>query len=333
MTNPNVPILDYAPAPRSRLKWLKLVIGPPLIVIILYFVGRALLHSFREIDWHHLHVHYGYVGLSLVSLLCARLTNAINCKQVLGAMGAKVKASQVVPIIWVASLGRYIPGKVSVVAGAVLMLMRLGVRLPVAVASLFLSTAMMILIGLIACTPLMFTPVMREKMPHGHYLSLLLLAVGGVGLHPYVFTKLCNIALVKMKREPLPHRLELAPYTRAIINTIGRTVFLGLALFFASRALKPISMGQFPLTFSSAGLASVAGFLAVFAPAGLGVHEGIYILTMTPVLGPLAGLLAVMFRFLNVSADAIAGGIGGFLLRANSRLDERSLGGEIPVAP
>lgn len=310
-------ILDDSPAPqRSRFKRLRLLIGLPLVAVVFFFVGRALIRGFKEIDWKELHVSYGFVALSLLSLLCARLTNAVNCKQVLAAMGAKVKARQVIPIIWVASLGRYIPGKVSVVAGAVYMLMRLGVRLPVAVASLFLSTAMMILIGLIACTPLMFTPVMREKMPHGHYISLALLAVGLIALHPHVFTKLCNLALKRAKRQTLPHRLELGPYFRAVINTLGRTFFLGTALFFAARSLNSgIGVKQFPLAFSSAGLASVAGFLAVFAPAGAGVHEGIYILTMHTVLGPVAGLLAVMFRVLNLTADGITGATGGLLLR------------------
>jgi uncharacterized membrane protein YbhN (UPF0104 family) len=66
----------------------------------------------------------------------------------------------------------------------------------------------------------------------------------------------------------------------------------------------------------SAGLASFAGFLAVFSPAGLGVHEGIYIYTLNAALGPLATVLALLFRCLNLLGDAITGGIGMLMLRA-----------------
>lgn len=302
----------------TKKRLIKLAIGIPLMAVVWYFVVKHLGRGFKELQergWANVHVQWGWLALSVASLLCARFTNAINCKQVLGAMGERVTARQVVPIIWLASLGRYVPGKVSVVAGAVAMLMRLGVRLPVAVASLFLSTALMILVGLVACAPLMFTAAVREKFPYGWLVSAVMLVGGVVGLHPAVFTRLCNVALKRMKKPPLPDRLRAGPYLRAIGNTVLRTLFLGLALFFACKGLDPISWKHYPLAVASAGFASVAGFLAVFSPAGLGVHEAIYLLTLRPLLGAEAALMVVLFRFFNLLADAITGATGMFLLK------------------
>jgi hypothetical protein len=296
----------------------RLAIVVPLVGVLWYFVGRSLYRGFREIEWSTLSVNWLMVAASMLALMCARLTNALNCKQVLAAMGARVRASQVVPIIWTASLGRYVPGKMAVVAGAMMMLMRLGIRVQVAGAALFLSTALMILVGLIASTPLMLTATMREKMPGAWMVSLAMLAVGVVCLHPKVFTRLCNLALVRIKRQPLPDSLQGAPYLRALGMTLLRTLFLGVALWCAARAFGDIDIRDFPLALGSAGAASVAGFLAVFAPAGLGVHEGIYMLTLTPVLGPSVAVLVVMFRFLNVITDAITGGIGMLVLKAQA---------------
>ena len=76
-----------------------------------------------------------------------------------------------------------------------------------------------------------------------------------MGLHPAVFTRLCNLALVRMKKPPLPDRFQTGPYLRAIGNTVLRTLFLGFALFFAAKGLGPIAWKHYPLAVASAGFA------------------------------------------------------------------------------
>jgi hypothetical protein len=312
--------LSPAPSPapaRNQRRWIRLAIGLPILAVVWWLVIGRLVESFAELDWSSLRIGWPLVGLSILALLCARLTNALNCRQVLGAMGQSIGASRVVPIIWVASLGRYVPGKFAVVAGAAGMLVRLGVRLPVALAALFLSTALMILIGLVASAPLLFAlPALREKLPGAPAIALAGAAAGALCLHPAVFTRLCNVLLRRLKRQLLPERLVLGPFLRAVGMTVLRTMFLGLALWCAVRSLDPtITLASYPLALGSAGLASCIGFLAIFAPAGLGVHEAVYLLTVGAVVGPAAAVLVVLFRFLNILVDALTGAVGLAMFR------------------
>ncbi|MGA2499242.1 MAG: YbhN family protein [Tepidisphaeraceae bacterium] len=312
----NMPV--GTPGRRSSLRLLKLLIGIPLIALIWWFVVRHVrgdLNELRKQGWSTLHIRWTSLAVAFFFLLCARLTNALNCRHVLAAMGQHATARQVIPIIWVASLGRYVPGKVHVVAGATMMLVRIGVEMTAALAALFLSTALMILISLITALPLLFVPAVRRHFPHGPVIALLGLAMAAIVLQPGVFPRLCNVVLRKLKRPALPQRLQLAPYLRAICQTVLRIAFLGLALFFAATSLHPLQPRHYLLAVGSAGLASFVGFLAVFSPAGLGVHESIYILTFQTIIDPLSGLLAILFRLLNLLADAVTGLVGMVMLK------------------
>ncbi|MGE5609967.1 MAG: lysylphosphatidylglycerol synthase domain-containing protein, partial [Bacillota bacterium] len=297
------------------MKWMRLALGLPIILLVWYFVIRSLVGSFKQIEWGALHVSYSCIATSVLCLLLARLMNGMNCTLMLRALGERALFSQVVPVIWVSSLGRYVPGKMAVVAGATYGLIKTGVGLPAALAGLFLSTALMILISLMTATPLLLTPLMREKLPWGWVPSLGVLLVGLICLQPGVFTRLCNLVIVRMKKPPLPARLSTVALLKGVGLTVLRSVFQGLGLWFAVGAIGALRGTDVLMAVGSAGLASTIGFVAVFAPAGLGVHEAVYLVTLGPVLGPKAAVLAVLFRLLHITADATAGGLGMILLR------------------
>jgi hypothetical protein len=222
---------------------------------------------------------------------------------------------EVVGAIWFSSLGRYIPGKVAVVAGSMTMLTRMGARLPVVGAALLLSTGIMILIAMAATTPLFFLAEVRERLPTAPLFWVLVVAMAIVCLHPRIYLALCNIGLRMIKRQPVPPRVRAPALWWAIALGVGRMLLVGLALWLAARAVTPIetrSMGYF---LGTAGLATATGFFAIFAPAGLGVHEAVYLFTLTPLLGAKVAVVVILFRLLQVAIDLVAGANGANIMR------------------
>lgn len=286
-----------------------------LLGVVLLFVARSLIKNFRQVPWEQVRIVWGFVALGMLALLGARLSNALNCRALLAALGADLPARQVAGAIWVASLGRYVPGKMAAVAGAVLMLVRLGARPPVAVAALLLSTGLMMLMGVILSAPLLLTPKLRQVVPAGPYLAGAIIAVGLVCLYPPVFLRMANWGMKRFKKQALTDRVRLNHYAAALGLTVCRNTFLAVGLFFAAKSIEPVHWSSFWLMLAAGGLASWVGFLAVFAPAGLGVHEAIYIATLTPLLGPKVAILVVMFRLFHVIADALVGGAGMAMMR------------------
>jgi uncharacterized membrane protein YbhN (UPF0104 family) len=100
-----------------------------------------------------------------------------------------------------------------------------------------------------------------------------------------------------------------------------RCLFLGVALWLSARSITFVTGADFPLLLACSSLASVGGFLAISVPAGIGVHELIYLSVLRPALGPQVAILVVLFRILQTLADAVMGGTGIALLSASPSPD------------
>jgi len=81
---------------------------------------------------------------------------------------------------------------------------------------------------------------------------------------------------------------------------------LGMAFVLIVWSLSDIGWGDVPLLVGGYNLAGVVGIVAFFAPAGLGVREGVLVGFLTPVVGgPVAATLAVLVRVVVTLADVI----------------------------
>jgi glycosyltransferase 2 family protein len=316
MTTPQTQSMPPAEPRISVRRAIRLGVYALLIAVVFYYVGRALLACFREIDFATVSPNYLFVALSLACLCGLRLFFAgMICNTLLKSFGSGIGYLRSSAIIWSSSMGRYIPGKMVAITGALVMLARAGVRLPVALAALFLSTALSILVALIIAAPIFLRPAVRQQLPWVWVPAALVVAGGLLCLYPTVFAGLCNLALRILRRPPLPAALRFRPFLLAVGLIALRCAVLALGMWLAARAIVPVGLSDYPLVLTSVALATVSGFLAVFVPAGLGVQEAIYLLTLGPLLGPEVGLVALIFRLLQVLADALVGLAGLYLLR------------------
>lgn len=308
-----------AAKPRSRfLVSLWRVISLLLLVAVFYYVGKQLGRDFRELKAQQIQVEVNwlYLAAGLFCLLGARLSNAVNTWLLLRSMGVQLPMWRVVAVIWVSSLGRYIPGKVAVVAGSMGMLMRMGARFSVAGAALLLSTAMMILLGLVGAIPLFLSPRLMAQMPRGTNIALAMAAgIGAVCLYPPIFLAICNVGLRILHKPEIPRGVKQGAFWGAVGVGVIRIAFVTMALWFAARSLVVIGIGTIPQALGAASLASVLGFLAVFAPAGLGVHEIVYLIALKPMIGAAVAILVIMYRAMQVLLDLVVAGIGVMIMR------------------
>jgi hypothetical protein len=68
----------------------------------------------------------------------------------------------------------------------------------------------------------------------------------------------------------------------------------GVAAYLSLAALTAVDLGMYPLALASIALGTVAGFLALFAPVGLGIREGVGALVLAPAVGAEVALLSVL---------------------------------------
>ena len=203
-----------------------------------------------------------------------------------------------VRVFFVANLGKYIPGKVWQVAGLGYLAGREGLVAGRALFAALLNQAFSLCAGVtVGSLYLAF----GTTVPRGAWLVALgsvvaiLSLLGSRRVHSRVVTVLAGFGVAAfIAMFPSPRRFALGWFGLHIVAWLG----YGLALCLLWAAFRPLPRGIEVLMAASAfPTAYVLGFLAFFAPAGVGVREGALVALTAPLLGRAdATALAVIAR-------------------------------------
>lgn len=201
--------------------------------------------------------------------------------------------------IWtVSSLGKYLPGKVWAVAGMAVMAQQAGVAAWAATGSAVVLQVLAIgtgagLVGLTGAVAL-------EAAHPGARAALALLvgaSVVGIGLvlwPPFMRRLLALAKLAPEAAAPRPGGVLVG-----IVANIVAWFGYGVALWLLARGLLPGAKLDLATAIAVFTASYLAGFLALLAPGGLGVREGLFIVMLQPSLGLAAAtVLALASRVL-----------------------------------
>jgi hypothetical protein len=135
-------------------------------------------------------------------------------------------------------------------------------------------------------------PVLLAVLIHPRFLGLLLKLAQGIGGR---MRSSSGVAQPDLDAQAdLVARLGVAFYFRVGILYLVAWALAGLGAYLSVAAFTTVEPSLFPLALASIAIGTVAGFLALFAPVGLGVREGIGMLILTPAVGADVALLSMI---------------------------------------
>ena len=277
-----------------RIRALQWLLG----IAIVGFAARSLVRNWDQLraqplDWS---IEPGWLILSAVVVWLMYGLLIAAWRIMLTGWGRGVDFWSAARIWTVSSLGKYLPGKVWAVAGMAVMAQRAGVGAGPATGSAVILQVLAIGTGA-AVAALTGWRSLHVAYPGGLtvLLAVSVLAVA-VLLRPASVRRIVQIALPETT-------VSLTPPVGAVAfgiaaNTIAWLGY-GLALWLLARGLLPgAGLGLLPAiaVFTASYL---AGFLALFAPGGIGVREAVFILMLQGPIGiGAATALAVASRLL-----------------------------------
>lgn len=292
-------------------KWLSLAARVALTVIVTWFILDRVGLTLAELrEWQDVLARPRLIPLAAATLLLLA-TYAVSCliwrEVVTGLGGPRLSAGDAVSIFMISNLGRYVPGKVWSIAGMAVLAKGKGV--PVAISAT--SAAVMQGVGLLAAGAIGLGAFAGGPGPLPRWglagaagavaVLLLLLAV------PPLFRR--AVALwFRLVRTSAPANLNAAMVLRWLLQITAAWVVVGASFWLFAEslgvALSPAHAG------SAFAAAYVAGYLMLFAPAGLGVREGFLVVFLAPALGGApATVLAIAARLWMTAADVLPAGI------------------------
>ena len=312
---------DLAPepivAPKRKPLWLTLL-KLALLAAVLLLVGHVLVTQWKQIHASRTPVHIRPLPLlgTLLMLVSVAVIQAVSYRTLLGAFATAPEWRAMPTIAWVPPMGKYIPG--GAVVAAVAMLRRLNIPVPVAVAVVLVQDGLAQLAGLIVSAPLLWWQPVSERVPWAKWLAIPAIVAAAVCLWPQVFAGLINTLLRLVKRPPLPRTPLMRQYAVPMACAFGQWVLHGAGLGFILWSVTGHSpWPNFLLLMSFAALSQTLGYLAFFAPGGLGVREAVLLACLTPLVGPLAAVIVPIRAIAQVVVDLLMGGVG-LALRSRS---------------
>ncbi|KQS14342.1 hypothetical protein ASG04_00140 [Curtobacterium sp. Leaf183] len=288
--------------------------GVPVLFYVLLAVFLFLY--VRSVDWSQLagiRWNWWWVAVATVISLGFRYWGVgiwFFLLRRLGATGLRGSGVALTAVYAKSWMGRYIPGAATWIIGKVYFASRHGVS------KARLGVSGLLEGGLQIAATLALALVLLLVDPRTHALDpwiVVLMIVAFVGcvvcLVPRVFVFLVSTALRVLRRQPLDE--DVTPGIATVLGGAGLYVvgalFSGTAYYFITLAVYPsLKTSDAAFVIGAASMASAISMLAVFAPGGLGVREGVQALLLGLVMpGPIALVVVVVTRVWSLAVDAL----------------------------
>ncbi|WP_417382074.1 lysylphosphatidylglycerol synthase transmembrane domain-containing protein [Gimesia sp.] len=300
-----------------------------LLTLVLYFVWQqgSQLYEQQQEAISDIQIRPTWLILSGVCYFIAWLPSVWFWQKLMLASGEKVDFWPTARAYYCGHLGKYIPGKVTVLLIRATLLKEFGVRMSVAAVTAAYETLAVMGVGLVlflALIPFVINTDQLDQWPawvqyiqsHPLLVPTVILIVLFVSL-PLV-ARLLNLFSKKFTRseveassdEPQPEfslRLLYAGVLMFLLSWSLHGLSLGLTL--ASISDQGLIWQEWPRWMAAVSAAYALGFLALFAPAGLGVREGLIsaILAGSPVIGDVnAFVTAILVRIVSFASELLS---------------------------
>lgn len=289
-----------------------------LALVLLYFVGREFARHLDRSEIQKLRLDWTWLVGSALAYLAAWGFSAWFWHRLLWTLGDRPDWLATIKGYYIGHLGKYMPGK------ALALLLRAGyvrghqVRFGVAILTSFYEVLTTMASGALIAAILMliYPPDVAGFDWHPLYTGLLLLGLCGVPLLPGVFNLLVrrlSSRFVVIESYQLPP-LRALTLIEGLAITLGNWALLGVSVWMMLQAVVPAPP---ELTFEvwaqctiAISLGSVAGFLVLVTPGGIGVRE-FFLLKMLAFGGPASAIVAVaiLTRLAWTGAELIFAGL------------------------
>lgn len=272
----------------------------------------AYLQSIEYSKLQNLSISWQYVIIATTLALAFRYWGAYIWVSLLRSLGAtNVRLSSTLVYIYAKSwLGRYIPGTAPWILGKIYFASKQGIsKNKLAVSSLLEGVLQIIVQFLFALSLLAFDPRLTIIPNDIRLLILAGIIVCVIVLIPPVFNRLVAGVYRLLKKKDFPQEHHASGHT--IGKGFGLYVFgaimSSLSLFFIAKAFYPeLGYDQLIFVMGVSTLAGAVSMIAIFAPSGLGVREGIQLALLSLIMPTeIALVITVVTRLWSIAVDLL----------------------------
>jgi len=293
---------------RSALAWARghrTAIGYLLSLLLLAFLGRYLYKNWQLLSAYEFTFEPLYLVLSLLLIVPTFWFPALLWwRIVVDVLHAEVPWRPAARLWFTSQISRYLPGGVWNYLSRVYLFAEQGVPAGQTALGLVLETVLSLMAQVLVF--LLSLPFWFDQAA-SFYWALLVLPMGLLLIHPAVLRRMMHwVERLQGKPDLPPPNLQPRWVVAALGGYLAGAILGGSAFYLFVRALYPVPVQLWPVLTGMVNLAHTVGFLALFAPSGLGVRESTLALMLSWQLpGPVAVVAALASRLWLLAGELI----------------------------
>ena len=299
-----------------RATWLSWAAQSLLAIMVVWFVWRRVAQDLGEFRSVGFEVQFRPSQIALAAVLVWATYGLLIAawRAILGGWQQQLSFRSAIRIWCVSNLGRYLPGKIWSIAGLAVLASREGVQPWAATGSALVMQAMAIGTG--AAVAFAFLPQVDSQLPLVAGFAIAAISVLALMSKPVVrgISRLAGLAGKNVELEALPPRTILL----ASVVTLASWLMYGMAFWLLARGATPNAVPSLTLAVGTFAAAYIVGFLAVFAPGGLGVREGILMALLAPAVGTGPALVLSIGSRLLLTATEVVAALVGLMMKTHA---------------
>lgn len=261
------------------LKIVKITFG----ILVVIFMAWYFYKNWTKFSEKIMSVNLAVFAVSMLFYFAYIITLASLFHYITKINGCSIRYGKAVSAYLFSILGKYIPGKVFMLAARLTYYKEDEAPLPKVTVCFFLENVCTLLgAAMLFIVSLFFFP--NELLDKYKWITILLIIAFFVCIHPKIINFFLRI-LGKIFKRDLQIPMKYSEMLKVVLMFIGNWLVVGFGFFILTRSICPdVEWRQMLFCAGIYGISTIMGILAIFAPSGLGVREGII----------LAGLMLIM---------------------------------------
>lgn len=309
----------------------KQIVGWVFVAAIFLFLGKMVWDNWNQVKDASFTFELFPLILSTLIFALSYLIQIWAWYLITLRLEIAISPSETLESWFYSQLGKYLPGKIWLLLGRFYFYESKGKsKKNISVALYFEIVTMIAAAGLIFLAALIHyreIGLFNSWDPSGWLVLLSLL--GFVSLHPRVLQKILNWVLAQFKKEPISLSISYFNILWILLVCIVSWLVGGIGFYLFIDAFYPVAPQYVLFLTGALAISSTLGFIAIFAPSGLGVREGalVYLLSLM-MATPIAVIISVLTRlWMTLIEIGLIGMI--YLIRQLKKQKKRKKHGEV----
>lgn len=266
------------PDKKTILRALKILFGVLVVVFLAWYFWKNR-EDFSKIEG----VNWGIFIFSVLFYFVYKITLASLWHYITKLNDCSIGYEKAVTSYLYSILGKYIPGKVFMLAARLTYYKEENAPLSKVTVCFFIENVCTLLgAAMLFIVSLLFFP--NEVLENYKWITIALIAAFFVCIHPKIINLLLKL-IGKIFKKNLMIPMKYSQMLKVVLLFIANWLIVGIGFFILTQSIYPdIQMSEMLYCAGIWGVSAIMGILAIFAPSGIGVREGIMIWGLSQIM-------------------------------------------------